>query len=176
MKMKHSHTEVTMTADNKTNEERKNLIAEMMKQFESNEAEVEKGQTKTAQESTFDKLTRLGKAGTLIEATQDDAYFVAYSKEGQAYPVKDFIRENIDNARFKAGKFPFFEETYLWDKDNYKGRGKPFSSGIGHKEVFLQMREGGDIEEYLSKDDFDEKKLAEYLKLADNDFKQKPLF
>ena len=163
------------TKDNSSNEEKKQLIADMMRQFERNDAEVEKG-SKALEESTFDKLTRLGKAGQLIEATQDDVYFIAYSKEGQAYPVKEFIKGNVDNARFKAGLFPFFEETYLWDKNNYKGRGKPFSAGIGHQEVFIQMRESGDIEEFLSKEDFDEKKLADYLKLADDDFKQKELF
>ena len=165
-----------MSKDNLNDKEKKEFLEQMLEKLQNLDPTASTGAEKKESESTFDKLTALGKAGRIIEATQDDAYFVAYGKDGKAYPILDFVKSNIDNARFKAGLMPFFEDEYLWDKNNFKGYKKPFPDGVGHKEMFQSIAETEKLEDFFDFEGFDPKKLEDYRKLEANNFKQKELF
>ena len=168
--------ETIMSKDNLDNKEKKKVLEDMLEKVKNLDPTASTGAEKTESKSIFDKLTALGKAGKIIEATQDDAYFVAYGKDGKAYPILDFVKSNIDNARFKKGLMPFFEDEFLWDRNNFKGYKKPFPDGLGHKEMFQSIAETEKLEDFFDFEGFDPKKLEDYRKLEANNFKQKELF
>jgi len=137
-------------------------------------------QTQDGDESVFSKCERLGKQKKWVQLTQSDMYHNFRSKAGNLVKIKDFIKEEVDNARFKAGKYPFFGARYLWTKNDTfpwtdKATGQPMKkcpSGIGNDAIFRAMVRNNEVDKYLSQVDYSQALADEYEILENNDFKE----
>ena len=92
---------------------------------------------------------------------------------------KEFIREEVDNARFQAGLYPFFADQYLWTNKDTKPwidkstgeKAKCCPSGVGNDELFYSMVENNDVDKFLSKEGFSQQLQDEYVEKEKNNFR-----
>ena len=136
------------------------------------------------EESVLTKCERLGKEKRWVELTQSDVCHWFYSKAGNLVTIKEFIKEEVDNARFTAGKVPFFGSKYLWSKEDTfpwvdRVTGQPQKkcpNGVGNDEIFNAMVENNEVDKYLSKEDYSEKMAEEYETLEKKGFVESTIF
>ena len=156
----------------------------MLEKFSQQEDENERNnkQNTLLEKSGFDVLKEIGEGDkNWLKATHENVTYSRTSKEGKLHLVFDWMKEEVDNARFKAGKRPFFGSEYLWAKadtfpwvDTSTGQPKlKCPNGLGHKEMFNAMVENNDVENQLDCSDYNEKLAEEYSILVKNNFPTK---
>ena len=156
-----------------SSEDYKLMLAKFSQQEEENERNNK--QNTSLEKSGFDVLKEIGEGDkNWLKATHENVTYSRVSKEGKLHLVFDWMKDEVDNARFKAGKRPFFGSEYLWSKDDTFPWGDPkCPNGIGHKEMFNAMVENNDVETQLDCSDYNEKIAEEYSTLMKNNFPTK---
>ena len=147
----------------------------MLNTFSQQKDENKKTKTKTStsiEESGFDVLKAIGEGDkNWLKARHKDVTYWRLSKDGTPHKVFDWMKDEVDNARFKAGKRPFFGSQYLWSKGDTFPWGDPkCPDGIGHKEMFNAMVENNDVENQLDCSDYDENLATEHALLEKTNF------
>lgn len=131
------------------------------------------------EETPFSRMQRLGKEKRWVEIAQTDVVHRFTAKSGQLMTSKVFIRQEVDNARFQAGLYPFFGDQYLWTKEDTKPwidkatgqQAKCCPSGVGNDELFYAMVENNEVDKFLSKEGFSQDLLDEFVEAEKNNFR-----